>query len=623
MFELTQDHRRAYRRHLGAVLRPPPPESVTDWCAGHVTVPPPQTQHPGKLRIIGREYMREPLDLFGNPAVHDVVLCFGSQTGKTTVFLGGVAWCIANDPCGLLWVMPSIDLARSFSETRFLPIIRASEDLAALIPRGVDRHDFKKLQQTFGAALVNFIGSNSPANLASRPARRVILDEVDKFDAGGGGEADAVNLAEQRTKSFAYPQRWKSSTPTETDGLIWQEFTKGDQRRYFVPCPACGRHVLFAWSASFTTFNLTGNEAWIVWDKEAKQPGGWDLDRVERSAVAVCPHCAHRITDDQKTLAIRAGEWRPTATAERHFRSYHLPSLYACTPQTTFGALAVKFLQAKLSLQGLQGFINGDLAEPWENQEARSQRVELVVAPDAPGHGNEPVDFLTADHQITGPKLWWVARRWWLGDSRMMKWGTANSWEELREVQIGLGIDDNHVVIDSKDETQQVCDACLAWGKLVRLPNEVPMWVGWYPAMGMPRPSKWPDKKTGHMKLWHMGRSTLSHARFTLPRLLFNGPELKDILARLREGKTRWKWELIQGADETYYRHLDGEVKRGRPVGRRVVFEWEMRSSRWPNHLLDCEVMQIAMALFHRRLPWTEQINDPKPTHERTDNPTA
>jgi len=116
------------------------------------------------------------------------------------------------------------------------------------------------------------VWSNSPAALASIPARVVILDEVDKFNEGGRKEADAVNLAEQRTKTFSNPKRIKTSTPTLSDGLIWQEFAKTDQRRRFMPCPHCGKLVLFAWSKAFTVFPLTGNEAFIKWDSKARRP---------------------------------------------------------------------------------------------------------------------------------------------------------------------------------------------------------------------------------------------------------------------------------------------------------------------------------------------------------------
>lgn len=607
---LSEQHERELKAEAAAILRPPPTESVASWCERNVYVPAPQTQSPGFLRFAGREFCVEPLNLFGKPSILDVVLCFGSQIGKTTIFIGGICWTIINDACGVLWAMPSIELARSFSETRWQPVLKHSPDICLRIPTGKERHSFKKLQQMLkGGACINFIGSNSPSNLASRPARRVILDEVDKFDEGGNGEADAVNLAEQRTKSFSYPQRWKSSTPTTVDGLIWQEFLKGDQRRFLMPCPHCGKAVVFAWSKEMTVLPIVGGEAFIAWDKEAKRESGWDFDRVVRSARAVCPHCAGHIRDaEHKTRMVRAGEWKATATAPPSFRSYHASSLYASTPQTSFGAMALKFLQAKRSMQGLQGFINGDLAEPFENQDSRSERVEIIVrgADAAKAIGEGVKRFGTLDYQFTAPHFYGVIRDWTPTRSRLVKPFTANTWEEARKI-----LDDNqcetHLVgIDCRHEPQEVFARVAEFGRMANMQG-LRYCVSWVPMMGHDKQAGWTDKKTKKRTLFGLEECPLSHKRFRMKRLEFNSPGCLDILDRLRRGKAPgFSWELTEEATEEYFRHLDAKVKKPRAVGRtgRITWEWELRSSRWPDHWLDCEIEQVVFALFHRILPW-------------------
>ena len=51
--------------------------------------------------------------------------------------------------------------------------------------------------------------------------------------------------------------------------------------------------------------------------------------------------------------------------------------------------------------------------------------------------------------------------------------------------------------------------------------------------------------------------------------------------------------------EETYRRHLDVKRHEPRATRRRVVWEWVKRPSRWLDHLLDCEITQIAWAAFH------------------------
>jgi predicted RNA-binding Zn-ribbon protein involved in translation (DUF1610 family) len=474
-----------------------------------------------------------------------------------------------------------------------------------LLPIGARRHDVKKLQQFIGDSVVNFFGSNSPANLSSTPARVAIQDEVDKFSSGTSKEADAANLADQRTKRFSNPKRYKSSTPTMTDGLIWQEFLKTDQRRRFVPCPNCGKYVVLVWSREMTILPQLGSEAYIRWDKEAKRPDKtWDLDRVEQSARAECPHCGFHIRDGMKTAMDRAGEWRPTQSAARGYRGWHLSSLYANGTETTFGKLAVKFLQAKRSIMGLQGFINGDLAEPWESQDSRSERTEVIII--GGSKLENALRIMTVDVQEVAPYFWIVLRDWSDGPSRLHWCGHVDTWEEVREVQITNGVDDDCVVLDSGSKTQEVYENCLRWGKLVPRANGMPIWHGWLPSKGRERDAKWIDPKTKVARPFVLGRAALPHKRFELPLLEFNGDSIKDVLARLRKSGKPFAWELNETADDEYFRHLDAEVRKPLAVGRtgKVVWTWCKRNSRWPNHLLDCEIIQVAAAVLKRRFSW-------------------
>lgn len=596
--------------HAAECLRPPPDCTVTEWCCENIYIPPPQTQSPGRFNIDGREYARDVIDAFGQPWVTDAVGCFGSQTGKTTILQAGVAWSIACDPSGILWVMPNLDLARSFSETRWQPIVRHSPTLLRLIPD--DRHAFTKAQQQIGGALLNFVGSNSPSNIASRPARRVILDEVDKFPPADR-EADALTLAEMRTKSFATPQRWKVSTPTTTDGLIWQEFLKGDQRRYFIPCPRCSKLVVLIWSKQFTLFPLQGDEAQIVWDKSARREDGtWDLNRVERSARAECPHCKQFFGDEEKVKAIAKGQWRATAKAYAGFRSWHLPSLYACGTQTTFGSLAVRFLQQKRSFLGLNGFINGDLAEPMEGQDIQSERIE-IVRPDIELKG-EATRIMTVDCQASSPHFWYVVRSWSEGETVGIAAGSCDTWDEVRERQVAHQVQDMAVVIDSgygAKSDAEVYRQCARFSSFEKAPGSIkPQAIGWTPSKGMPTRKTW-RSKTGE-QLPYYGRivdpyaGTADGGRVEMMLIEFASDWFKDLLAAMRNpGKARetgTSWSVIRSmSTDEYWRHMDGEIKKenlNRRTGT-VKYEWVKRSQRWPNHLLDCEVMQVVSAVFY------------------------
>ena len=384
--------------HRRALYRPPARQTVVEWCEANLRLSARQTEYPGPFSTALRPYIREPLECWKDSSVSEVTLCWGSQTAKTTMLMAGFAWLIANDPSPALWVMPSKSLARSFSKTRWQPFLEESPALVAQFP--VREDDLTNLEQHFRGCTLNFIGSNSPAELSSRPIRILIADETDKFASATDREADALELAEDRLKAFSTSKQFLTSTPTLVEGRIWQRFLTGDQRRYWIPCPHCQQYIQLLWKQ-------------VRWDPEAKTAGRqWDYSKVRLSARYECQLCGGHITDAQKVTALRHGEWRPeNDTALPGVRSYHLSSLYSPDRKCTWGQLAVKFLDANESFLGLQGFINGMLAEPWENQADRSARLELVSPSDAPPLP-ESITFLTADHQALAPYFWVVAREW-------------------------------------------------------------------------------------------------------------------------------------------------------------------------------------------------------------------
>lgn len=596
------------------LAEPPSREPPSVWCEQHVIIPPPQTESPGPLSWIGREYLREPLDSCNIPGITDVVLCFGAQAGKTTMLQALLVWLLSMDPSPILWVMPSETLGQSFSETRLIPILRATPSTAGLIPVGSARHAFKVLQMQLGGSVLNIVGTNSASNLSSRPVRVAIMDEVDKFNEGGTRESDAVGLVELRTKKFSRPLRVKTSTPTIPQGLIWGEYTKGDQRRYFLPCPHCRKDVLFAWSKQYTTLPLTGSEAYVRWDPAAKRDDGtWDLRKVAASAHAVCPHCEGKIRNDQKTAMLRAGRWQATSDqAAQGFRSYHLSSLYAIGPQTSFGALAVKFLQAKASLLGLHGFINGDLAEPYVSQETIGQRVELITAKFDPAENDGWVDVLTVDCQARGPAFfWWIHRQWHLtsGESRGIACGPAATWEEIEDIQKARGIKSEAVAVDSgwgARSEAEVYATCAQHSVAIPQANGLPLALGWMPTKGYPGRRQWREKDSGIWRPFYVKdldpfEGSSKAGLIKLWMIGFSADYFKDVLAKLRQQSAAVRWSVTaEMASDEYWRHMDGEYlkpDRNTRTGR-VVHTWVTRGKDWPNHWFDCEVLQLVVANF-------------------------
>jgi len=442
-----------------ACFRPTDARQVWKWAEDEVELSARQTESPGPFSTTLTPYVREPLNAFADEKVTDLVLCWGTQTAKTNSVMMGLAWRISNRPLPSLWVMPSEDLARSFADTRWLPMVDDCKPLRD--KKHPNKRKFTALAQDFQDASLHFVGSNSPANLASRPIGCLIMDEVDKFATQRGAEAGALALAENRTKSFTAPLRVKTSTPTTEDGNIWREFLRSDQRYYMVPCPHCNERQRLEWRH-------------VKWDESAKDDKGkWDMARVRVSAHYECPHCQGRINDVDKTKMLRQGIWVPTnENAEPGRRGYHLSSLYAPWKSCSFGALAVKWLQAQSDLSLLQDFINSTLAEPWLDVEGSVGDNDVWKLRDADYKvGEIPVkpDYLTVTADVGGQATHWTVTACnYDGEMWVIDYGIHLSPEQLLETTRNsytvngtgevMGIASG--LVDSGYETSRIYDLC-------------------------------------------------------------------------------------------------------------------------------------------------------------------
>jgi len=229
-------------------IEPPLKMPLWQWVEKYIILSSRQsTAFPGPFRMRLVPFAKGVFDALGDPNIHTVVLEFAAQVGKTTIGYAWLAHCVAEDPGPLLVAMPSTDLARTSSQTRVMPMFEDSPYLAKLLPD--DRKTFfQSLQYRIGGCVVSLTGSNNPAQVSSRPIRYLLADELDKMAPQSGKESDPVSLAIQRTKNFWNRKILLVSTPTTPDGQIHTHYLRGDQRRYYVPCPHCSAKQFLIWS---------------------------------------------------------------------------------------------------------------------------------------------------------------------------------------------------------------------------------------------------------------------------------------------------------------------------------------------------------------------------------------
>lgn len=590
-----------YRSFVQSLLEPPMKRSVVEWCEENVSVPTGAIQ--GQLSMRMAPYGREILERFGDRKTRSVTLCFASQSSKTTLIILGMLYRLCNNPQDAMWVMPNRELANSFSKSRWMKFISECKQAATLLPRTskneIDRHLFAFMEQHFSTMFLKFVGSNSPANLASFPCGILVMDETDKYGEQTKYEAAALDLAEERTKTFPFSLVVKASTPTMAARMIWPAFEASDQRRFWLPCPRCGEHILLKFMVKSEKHGDCGLRWWHDSEDEVKSNGEWDLAKVKTQAYYKCQECGGEIQDYERPRMLEVGEWRPgNVQVEDGNYGYHLSSLYSIlSDKTSLGAIAVKWLQSKGVLSGRQNFINSWLAETWDAERAFDQ-IDITFE-DAPETlPDQVVAILTADVQ---QNHFWVVVRSFLPPSKEKPYG--ESWllyadkveteEEIEELTKKFHVEQSNVLLDMAHRPNQVGRMCIEHN--------------WRGLWGTDTKSFYHRQTTGvrleriysavqlrdpHLGT-HLANRTFQRARY----IKYSTSAALDLVSSLRYA-TPTIWHVSANVSDRYQRQLNSKVKvmqQNRKTGR---WEYFWRDLHTEDHLLDCEKMAAIQAVI-------------------------
>jgi phage terminase large subunit GpA-like protein len=185
-------------------------------------------------------YEREIMDAITDPLVPRVVVQKGAQLGITdSAILNPVGYHIIEDPCPILIVQPTVEMAEAFSQDRLQPMLRDSPALEDKVPPpGADGN--KILRKTFSGGYVALGGANSNASLSGRPVRIVLLDDVDRYPLTAGREGNPLKLAIARCSAFWNRKVVIVSSPSIAGvSHIEREIALTTCEHWYLPCPSC------------------------------------------------------------------------------------------------------------------------------------------------------------------------------------------------------------------------------------------------------------------------------------------------------------------------------------------------------------------------------------------------
>ncbi len=451
------------RAELGAdwwaPLRPPPLRTVSQWADTERVLTSESSAAPGPWRTSVTPYLREIMDrLSASDPCERVIAMVASQMGKTEAILNAIGYTAQDCPSPILMVQPRDADVKDYSRRRVAPMIRASPALRQRFAdaRSRDGGASMALREYVGGS-VAMVSAQSPAGLAAKAIRVLLLDEVDRYPASAGAEGDPVELAIQRTVTFPRRKILMTSTPTVRGrSRVETEMQQTGWRVYHIPCPHCGHAHPWEW-----------------------EDLRWERGRPETAAV-YCRGCDAAIAEDAKRVLLARGQWVPTRPEREDGRAYGyqieaLSCPYGLGP--SWSSLARRWEASECDTEMRRVFVNVALARTWDETQLSTvdadglhSRAEAYAAPCPAG-----VLTLTAGVDVQVDRLevsvwgWGVGEESWLIEHRMLlgdpttpaPWAALDAmlrerWTHQRGAELGIDAS----CVDSGAWAQQVQAWC-------------------------------------------------------------------------------------------------------------------------------------------------------------------
>lgn len=315
-------------------LKPLPKTSVSQWADNYRMLSSGISAEPGKWKTSRAPYQKDIMNAFTEPGIHRVVVKSSSQIGKSDMMNNVIGRFAHLDPCAIMMIQPTIDMAQDYSKTRIAPMIRDTKVLNNLF-YDVKSRDANNtiLSKVFPGGRLIMCGANSPAGLASRPIRILLADEVDRFPDSAGTEGDPVDLAAKRMTTFWNSCMGLFSTPTnEGSSRIDEEYLAGTQEEWQHKCPNCGE------------YHLLRHIDMTVDYKEIKTPSG-KKTVIVNDVKWRCPHCGFSFSEKEMKQTPQKYISRNADALKNGIRSFFVNGF--TSPWMTWSRIMREWLEAK------------------------------------------------------------------------------------------------------------------------------------------------------------------------------------------------------------------------------------------------------------------------------------
>ncbi len=358
-----------------AAFEPPLVIATADWAEAYILLTDDTSAEPGPLKLSAMQ--RAVLTVWDDPKTRVVVLKTGAQCGKSTIIEAILLSSMDQDNGPMVLVRPTDTDAVQYSSERLDPMIASIPAIKTRLTKSTN-----KLKSYPGGSL--FIASaHKSEELASKQAKKLIYDEVDRFPrSSSGSQGDPIETAAKRQHTFRDYKRLAASTPTLAQtSRISEMHATGTDERWAIACPECG-------CLQVPTF-----------DHIQFKPGN------PETAKLVCTECAHPFTERERQVAIETGVFIAfNINPDPGVRSFHTSQLVS-----KFAKLEaiVREYERASTPDRMKVFVNTVLGETFDPHEGASldvntlqARAVKIVSP-----YSREIEFITAGIDVSANRV--------------------------------------------------------------------------------------------------------------------------------------------------------------------------------------------------------------------------
>ena len=474
------DARKAMLSAWSRAFRPRERLSSQDWITGNVVIPPEIGANPGRYSLEGREYLRGPLAAVDDPEVHEIVLEWPTQVGKTTFLQALMQSRCDVFPAPIMLAGPDQD-----------EILKLRDDCYRMCEASARLRDFIPPERLRNDRWIDFAGvrcylawAGNTQRLAGKSVQMVLATEIDKW-AQSTHEGSTQALVRNRVKAWHRSLILWESTPTDEMSPIDGLYQRSNRCRYWTPCPHCDHYQVIRFftlkegpyagcggvggiqnpDGSFVTADEAMVSAHYVCEKgcridnhhkaEMIAMGVWAPEGVivvsnkngtngthgtdgtkKKRPQQKASHRSHRSHKSHSSELPYRLEGEPIRSAR--ITGYHMTSMVSET--VSFGRMAAAWLDAREDDKLLQDIVNNWFAERWLVR-AKVPKWDALYRKIRGGHSRGTVPstalFLTSGIDVQRDRCYYVVRAWGEGGSSwLVDWGCC---------QQRLGVDGNPI----------------------------------------------------------------------------------------------------------------------------------------------------------------------------------